>query len=201
MFKFGDIIIQKQLTTAYTSDSGVKIDCDAHYFNDWGLRVEELPLTILGEAKELYKNTWYDEDGDDEYVPNEMPLESYELEMTLGSYAGVENIRSFLDYLRLGGAFMMYFPDRGFGIKNVRYLKTETDAYQFKHKVRENGVDTEKSLVIFKVTVKVNSPASTVAVKYYFNDIELAWDETTQKWYNDSSGTKIYYEPNSAKLS
>lgn len=200
MFQLGDVILQKQRTTPYTSDSGKVIDCDAHFFNEWGLRVEELPLVLRGSAKELYKNTWYDEDGDEEYVPDELPMESYELELTLGTYNGVEKVIDFIDYLRLGGEFMMYFPDREFGVRDVRYKNTGTDAFRFNHKARVNGADTELTLIIFKVTVVVNAPTSSVTLCYTYHGDELTYDSTNGKWYIESGGSKIYYDPDGAIL-
>ncbi len=200
MFQLGDVIVQKQRTTSYTSDSGKVIDCDAHFFNEWGLRVEELPLIIRSDAKELYKNTWYDEDGDEEYVPDELPLGSYDLELTLGTYKGIDAVVDFIDYLRLGGEFMMYFPDRESGIRDARYKSTSTDAFRFKHKARVNGADTEQTLIIFKVSVVVNAPTSKVTLCYTYQGSELTYDATNGKWYLENGGVKTYYEPDGAIL-
>ena len=200
MFTLGDTILQKQRTDSYNSASGKVVDANPHYLNEWGLKLLERTQKLCGDAKDLYKNTWYDEDGDDEYVPDELPVGSYDLELTIGAKSGADKIRDFIDYLRLGGSFNVYFSDSDDYCAGVRYESVETTAFKFRQSVRINGKDTTEDLLVFKVKLKVNEPTTKVSITYQHNGNEMIWDEDKSLWYCNDDGVKNYVNPNYAKL-
>jgi len=65
---------------------------------------QEFPYKHLSEVKELAKNDWFDEDGEDVYIPSSgLKFKAYDLEAKL-LYVGNEgsmtdDLRSFIDFL------------------------------------------------------------------------------------------------------
>ena len=84
--------------------------------SDWGIVCKDFPFKLYGEAKELPSFDWKDEDGDDEYVPDELKISAYEIEVEFAYKGAMDSantkIRGFLDYLTgrggTGAELMVY---------------------------------------------------------------------------------------------
>ena len=91
----------------------------------WGVWCKEIPFKIYDKVKAPAKRTWFDEHGDDEYMPDGgLFMEAYTMKVTFGckkmtqtsdgstTISGVDDVRvkvgAFLDYLRTSGMLMMY---------------------------------------------------------------------------------------------
>ena len=139
----------------------------------FGIFCKEIPFKVFEKVKEPAKRSWYDEDGDDEYIPSDgLRLEAYSMKVTFGCKKissehvdkyGVGNeiadVRSkvgiFLNFLKLG-QFKMYSSHTRIGRQNVRLDSISDNA---KWKSDENG-----EFLIFEVTFKVNDPVTDVTL-------------------------------------
>lgn len=133
-------------------------------FDNWGIVCKEFPFQLYGEAKELPVTDWKDEDGDDEYIPNELKISSYEIEVEF-VYKGELNtahtqIKGFLDYLTgrggTGAELMVYDTYTKIGRQSVRFVNVEPDIFWR----QEEGGD----VVVFVVTFKVNDPTTEITL-------------------------------------
>lgn len=132
--------------------------------DNWGIVCKEFPFKLYGEAKELPSHDWKDEDGDDEYIPSELPIAAYELEVEF-AYKGEmnsanEKIRGFLDYLTgrggTGAELMVYDTYTKIGRRHARYVNVGEDVF---HRQEDGG-----DVVVFNVTFKVNDPVTDITL-------------------------------------
>lgn len=137
----------------------------------FGIFCKEIPFKLFGNVKEPAKQSWYDEDGDDEYISDEgLRLESYSMKVEFGckKVAGndiakygtaVDDVRNkvgtFLNYLKLG-QFKLYSSYTRIGRQNVR-LESVSDSAKWKS-------DNNTEYLIFEVTFKVNDPSTDITL-------------------------------------
>lgn len=142
------------------SDDALAVDT----FDRWGIVCKEFPFKLYGEAKELPSHDWKDEDGDDEYVPDELKIASYEMDVEF-VYKGEmntanTNIKDFLDYLTgrggTGAELMVYDTYTKIGRQHVRFVKVDDDVFW-----RSEG---NEDVVVFVVTFKVNDPVTDITL-------------------------------------
>lgn len=132
--------------------------------DNWGIVCKEFPFKLCGEAKELPTNEWMDEDGDDEYVPEELKMASYELEVEFvykGEFGEANTkIKGFLDYLTgrdgSGAELEVYDTYTKIGRQHIRYVGVEEDVMWR----QEEGGD----VVVLVVTFKVNDPVTDITL-------------------------------------
>lgn len=144
----------------------------------WGVWCKDIPFVIHGKAKEPAKRTWYDQHGDDEYIPDDgLMLEAYTMKVEFGckimsattdetttpdtEIPAVEDVKekvsSFLEYLRTSGMMKMYSSYTGIGRQNVRFSDVDDKAIW---KSDEDG----NEFLIFSVTFKVNDPVTDITL-------------------------------------
>lgn len=126
--------------------------------DDFGIYHKSVPYVLFPKVKEPFKNSWYDENGDDEYLPAVPTYESYEMKIDF-VYEGTLNsannkIKDFLSFLQ-GGYFEIYDEYSGIGRQKVRYVSVDTDGYLYRR---------EKDVVEFSVTFKVNDPITQITL-------------------------------------
>ena len=132
--------------------------------DNWGIVCKEFPFKLCGEAKELPTNEWMDEDGDDEYVPEELKMASYELEVEFvykGEFGEANTkIKGSLDYLTgrdgSGAELEVYDTYTKIGRQHIRYVGVEEDVMWR----QEEGGD----VVVLVVTFKVNDPITDITL-------------------------------------
>jgi len=148
------ILFQKMIEDAPVVDT----------LSNWGIVCKDFPFKLYGEAKELPSRDWKDEDGDDEYIPKELKIAAYEIDVEF-VYKGDMNtantkIRGFLDYLTgrggTGAELKVYDTYTKIGRQSVRYASVDDDIF-FR---QEGGND----VVVFVVTFKVNDPLTDIAL-------------------------------------
>ena len=94
------LILQQTFNGNAYTNVGVTIDTQEQF----GVVCQEFPFKYLPESKELPKRDWYDEDGEDVYVPKDgLRLAAYDLEVKF-LYVGSEsrmsaNIKDFIDFI------------------------------------------------------------------------------------------------------
>lgn len=143
----------------------IQTDADATAIDTtaWGMVAKANPFPALPNPKEVYKNEWLDEDGDDEYNA-EMYYEAYEFDVqfyvkTTGSNAAstlVSQINSFLNKIKQG-EFKIYDSYTGIGRQKVRYAGFNSDEYKRRFKK-----SSDWARAIFTITFKVNDPVTRI---------------------------------------
>lgn len=126
---------------------------------DFGFYCMDIPFTMVNKMKEPASRTWYDEHGDDEYVPSDgLYASSYEMQIKFGykgdKFGATQALMVLLAYLRSGGLMKMYCDYTGIGRQHVRFVSIDNDA----ELVRDETGD----LLVVKLTFKVNDPITDV---------------------------------------
>ena len=131
---------------------------------DFGIWCKDFPFRLAGDAKELASEDWPEEDGADEYVPEELRMKAYDAEVEFGYKGAMDTanakIRSFLDYLTgrdgTGAELKVYDSYTRIGRQHVRLSRVSDDAF-----VRNTG---EGDVVVFNVTFRVNDPVTDITL-------------------------------------
>ena len=132
--------------------------------DNWGIVCKDFPFKLYGEAKDLPSHDWKDEDGDDEYIPDELKIAAYEMDVEFVYKGAVEsantNIRAFLDYLTgrggTGAELMVYDTYTKIGRQGVRFVSVDEDVF---FRQTEYG-----DVVVFSVAFKVNDPVTDITL-------------------------------------
>ena len=127
------------------------------------VKTHDYPMSM--KVKDPYKNQWYDEHGDDEYIGQDglfVEAFTFKMECVMFAKAGstdvaIEELRAGISAFQrklLSGSFKTYDSWTGFGFRSVRlseFPMPGTGAYDVK-----SGM----TRVIFTVTLKVNDPVT-----------------------------------------
>jgi len=173
----------------YLQKAGTDSDNNAHptyeSVKQWGVWCKDIPFKLFDKVKEPAKRTWYDEHGDDEYIPADgLMLEAYTMDVEFGckimkattdgsdSIPAVEDVRAnvaaFLEYLRTNGMLMIYSAHTRIGRTDVRLDSVGSDAKWKREKalkvVSGTSTMTYDEYLVFKVTFKVNDPKTDVTL-------------------------------------
>lgn len=125
----------------------------------FGMYCMENPFKTCEEVKEPTKRTWYDEHGDDEYIPPKdgIFLAAYENKVRFGfrgdAYGANERLKAFLEYLR-GGMFKMYCEFNKVGRRHVRLKSVSPTLYR--------SVYGNEDILTIYLTFKFNDPKKDV---------------------------------------
>ena len=138
----------------------------------WGIFCKSIPFKVFEEVKEPAKRSYFDEHGDDEYIPSTgLFLEAYTIKVKLGckllagkdqtkfnkSVSDVrQSVGDFLAYLRSSGMIKLYSTYTRIGRQNVR-LESVSDNATWQS-------DDQGEFLIFEVTFKVNDPVTDVVL-------------------------------------
>ena len=136
--------------------------------DNWGIVCKDFPFKLYGEAKELPSHDWKDEDGDDEYIPDVLPIAAYEMEVEFAykgdMFTANSNIKGFLDYLTGregdGAEFMCYDTFTRIGRQKMRFVSVSEDIFHRDQNNSEYGCD----VIVFSVTFKVNDPVTEITL-------------------------------------
>ena len=119
------------------------------------------------KPKEPYKNNWFDEHGDDEYLA-QMYYEAFTFKAECVMFASgsgaradlAAGVRAFQN--ALAGEFSIYDDWTGFGFKGVRLSQFQmpSDGNFSAFRVKAGSTTTEYTRVIFTVELKVNDPVT-----------------------------------------
>ena len=132
---------------------------------DFGIWCKDFTFKIYGDAKDLASTDWKDKHGDDEFVPDEIMLKAYDIEVSFcyKGNAGSANVKidTFLKYLTgldgSGSVMKAYDSYTGIGRQNIRFKSVSTDG----ELVRD---DRNGDIIVFKVIFKVNDPVTNVVL-------------------------------------
>lgn len=154
-----DINIRDYHNLYFQADTDLSAWAEATYH----LVAQSQPYQDNTAVKEPYKNTWFDEDGDDEYTESlfrkafEFQVKFFikavkgqnDVDETVAMSEIVDQRNAFRDRLINAGSFKFYDDWNKCGFRSVRFVKDETDERHIK-----DGV----AWMIFSITFKVNDP-------------------------------------------
>lgn len=125
---------------------------------DFGFYEMECKFFGGNEAKDVPKREWYDENGDDEFVPAEQKYKSFEIDVKFG-YKGKMNsanaaLNKLRDYLN-GGTMKIFDTYNNTGRQNVRFLSINDEAELIRDK--EDG-----DILLITAKFKVNDPVTDI---------------------------------------
>jgi hypothetical protein len=160
-------LIRKQADGAATYNSA----------KEWNLYCSSFPFKIFGEAKAVPSRSWNDEDGDEEYIPPTLYVQSYEIDVEFACRGNKEssysNIMNFLKYITgrdlendsttYGSTLQIQDLYTGIGRQRCRYSKMETKGHEI-YDVLDDSVE-EEVLTTFTLTFKVNDPVTDITLK------------------------------------
>ena len=149
-----------------TDNSGVAYPVEESVAT-WGVWCKDIPFKLFDKVKAPAKRTWYDEHGDEEYVPADgLKLEAYTMKVEFGckkvdnTQASVADVRekvgTFLGNLREYGMMKLYSSYTRIGRQNVR-LESVGDSAKWVS-------DDNGEFLIFEVTLKVNDPDTDITL-------------------------------------
>ena len=156
MKNYKELLMKKYTTGASVIDSQTQ----------WGIVCKKFPFEPISEAKDLPSKSWHDEDGDDEFIPNVIPMKAYEVDVEFicvapNGQAGVK-IQSFLNYLTgrdtpsTGSKLQIYDTHTKIGRGDIRFVGYKNDAFM----LPSSGED----VVVFTITFKINDPVTQITL-------------------------------------
>lgn len=117
------------------------------YYN---ITCKSIPFTPFPDLKELPKREWFDQQGDDEFIPLNPVFKAYEITTPMAFIGKLDDARdsiySFLQYLQ-GAEFSIYDEFKKKGVR-CRYMSYTDDAFYRR----------DRDIVSFSVKLKVNNP-------------------------------------------
>lgn len=162
----------------FQKGSGTVVDS----FSQWGIVCREVPFKVGGKSKEPAKREWYDEHGDDAFIPNKLMLEAYDAEFEM-AYKGQElatnpfnlslamtNIGNFKKWLTgndnssgTGAELKIYSPYSAIGRQKC-YLLDIDDEEPCVMTKQEGGNVYNENVVTFKVKFRVTDPLTDITL-------------------------------------
>lgn len=152
-------------------------------YTTWSIACCKVPFSAGGKTKELPKREWYDEHGDDVYIPGKMMMEAYDVEFELGCVvngnalnlsAALEKITSFRKWLTgnddlsqhpegTGAEFKIYSPYSTIGRQGCYLLEISDEEPHLQLKESAGNVYKENVLT-FKVKFRVTDPVTDITL-------------------------------------
>ena len=133
----------------------------------WGIFCKDIPFKLFDKVKAPAKRSWFDEHGDDEYIPaSGLFLDAYTMKVEFACKKGTDsmasvndvrtNVANFLTYLRQSGLLKLYSSHTKIGRQNVRLDSVSDNAKWIS--------DDNAEFLIFDVTFKVDDPVTDITL-------------------------------------
>lgn len=130
--------------------------------SSWGMYCMDIPLSTSYVAKDVSSNSWNDEDGDDEYIPQKLMIKSREVTIKLGfkgdKFSANKAIKKAINYLTgadgTGVEMKFYCTYTKEGRCSVRFVKINDNA--------ELVRDDDGDILVIEVVLKVNDPITDI---------------------------------------
>lgn len=146
----------------------------------WGIYCTGFPFITIGEVKDLPSRSWYDEDGDEEFIPQKLYIKAYEIEVEFAVKGTPRQaktaIDSFFAYLigldadknengenSYGPRLEIYDTYTLIGREDCRFESYDNKAY-VTQKVFEDELK-EEACITFSVKFKVNDPLTDISLE------------------------------------
>lgn len=158
MSNWNNFLLQKMSASASTTHPMYES------VSQWGVWCKSIPFKLFDKVKDPAKRVWFDEHGDDEYIPQGgLYLESYDMSVEFGCKkidGEIDDVRvavgNFLEYLRSSGYLMMYSRHTRIGRQMVRLVSVSDDAHW------EQEYDGGQEFLVFTVTLHVADPVTEI---------------------------------------
>ena len=129
----------------------------------WGGNVTDSPyIPVATTPKNITSQSWYDENGDDEYIPEELFYEPVEATLNFvykGTVAEAKTqIKAFISYLR-SGEFSFYDEFYKVGRQKSRLLDFSDEA-----KWSYDDAYSQTGIAQFSIRVKINDPVTDIVL-------------------------------------
>lgn len=151
-------------------------------FTQWGIVCSKVPFKAGGKTKELPKQDWHDQHGEDTYIPKKLMFEAYDAEFEL-AYKGQElasnpfnlhkaftQINAFKKWVSgndtvagSGATLSIYSPFSTIGRQGC-YLTEISDEEPHVQLKEENGNTYNENVVTFKVKFRVTDPMTDIVL-------------------------------------
>jgi len=127
-------------------------------FATYGLKVTKFPYILRPEAKNIATRSYYDQDGDYEYIPATLKYKALEFNVTF-AYKGALNgadtyVKNFFDFI-MGAEISIYSEHAKVGRQKCRVVSNTNDPKFFRAK---------KDVVEFDITFKTNDPNTNITL-------------------------------------
>jgi len=151
-------------------------------YTEWGIACISVPFKVGGETKDLPKRDWYDEHGEDTYIPSQMMMKAYDAEFEM-AYVGKElnsnpfnlsiaetNIKAFKKWLTgnntsgdAGAELKIYSAYASIGRQGC-YLKEISNENPHLQLMQEGSNLYHQNVVTFKVKFRVTDPMTDITL-------------------------------------
>ncbi len=130
---------------------------------EWGCYVTDSPyIPVPQKAKNITSQSWFDEHGDDEYIPDELYFEPVEATLSFVFKGKVTDakmqITAFINYLQ-AGYFKFYDEFYKVGRQRVRVLNVPNDV-QFQY----DDINKGTGVASFSIEVKINDAVTDITL-------------------------------------
>lgn len=133
---------------------------------DFGIYCQQIPFHIGRKIKDLPVRSWYDENGDDEYVPSSLMTQAYDMTISFickGSKFSTNTVVSnFISYITgadgTGTVFSIYDTYTKVGRQKCRVMEVADKAQIYR--VDDSEMAGEGDILQFSIQVKVNDPVT-----------------------------------------
>lgn len=135
----------------------------------FNIACSEFPFKLLPEPKDLPIRDWAGEDGRDVYIPKNIPMKNYDIEVEF-LYKGTEDkihkdVADFINFIygrndgAIGGRLAIYDDYTKIGRKDVHVISIDNDVYSC------DNYDPD-AIATFKVKFSVEDPITNVVPQF-----------------------------------
>lgn len=148
-------------------------------YSQWNIVCCDVPFKIGTKTKELPKRIWFDEHGDDAYIPSNLMMEGYDAEFemacvvnsqTFNLSGALGKIKSFRNWLTgndsssgTGAEMKIYSPYSTIGRQGCYLLEFSNENPHLQLKQQGNNVYNE-NVLLFKVKFRVTDPMTDITL-------------------------------------
>lgn len=151
-------------------------------YDTYKIRIKSIPLRIASEVKDIQKRDWYDQQGDDEFIPTSLFYKAYETDVKFVYSGGLDTARDaiypFIQSMQ-GSEFCLFDDWKISGIR-CRYMTYSSDSFYRR----------DSDLVEFSLKLKVNNPLC-YGVRILENSFSGKTDCDLDIYWGD--GSKVSY--------
>lgn len=131
----------------------------------WGIGCRDFPFVLDGGSKDLAARDWPGLDGEDVFIPEELPLKAYDLEVKM-VYVGplsksYDSIVAFRDYLTgadgLGASIRIYNSHTRIGRRGCYWLDMSNPVF---------SKEEDEEVLQFTLKIRVPDPKTKVVAQF-----------------------------------
>ena len=152
-------------------------DSTVNTFTRWGIACVKIPFKAGGNVKSPAKRDWFDEHGEDAYIPNKLMFEAYDVEFEVAcvingnvwnlsqSFAKIDSFKKWLSgndtNAGSGAELKIYSPYSTIGRQGCHLLSISDEEPHLQLKT-ESGNIYKENVLTFKVKFRVTDPMTNI---------------------------------------